>query len=298
MQEPSTRVGDTRRSEAPPPAERWFKGHGIRIHGLDWGDRSAGTPILFLHGVGGNAWVWDDVAPRLAASLPRHHLVAIDQRDGGDTDHPATAYDRADFIADIVAVHDQLGGGPMILVGHSRGGWLGTAFAIEHPDRVAGLVLVDPARLAFATDTDSESFYRWVRDALGPFESEEAALAWAKREDPDAVWTEVRTRSLLFGYRTAADGRLVGKLPSSAVDRLRAARAGAEGVTTALATMTRPVLLLVSERQSAARIADKLAYADRLPQVRAVRIDGTHFLHTDAPGAVSAAIVRFVTDEC
>lgn len=296
MQEPSTGVGDTRRPEAPPPTERWFQGHGIRIHGLEWGDRPSGTPILFLHGVGGNAWVWDDVAPRLVAALPGHRLVAIDQRDGGDTDHPATAYDRADFIADIVAVHDRLGGEPMILVGHSRGGWLGAAFAIDHPDRVAGLVLVDPARLAFATDTDSESFYRWVRDALGPFESEDAALAWARREDPDAVWTDVRTRSLLFGYRAAADGQLVGKLPSGAVDHLRAARSGAEGVTTALATMTRPVLLLVAERQSAARIADKIAYADRLPQVRTVRIDGTHFLHTDAPAEVSGAIARFVTD--
>ncbi|MGP1675016.1 MAG: alpha/beta fold hydrolase, partial [Candidatus Limnocylindrales bacterium] len=93
MQETWTDSGQTQRPAANPPSERWFEGHGIRIHGLEWGDRPAGTPILFLHGVGGNAWVWDDVAPRLATTLPGHRLVAIDQRDGGDTDHPATAYD-------------------------------------------------------------------------------------------------------------------------------------------------------------------------------------------------------------
>ncbi len=277
-----------------PPSERWFDGHGIRVHGLDWGGDDSGTLILFLHGIGGNAWVWDDVAPRLATALPSHRLVAIDQRDGGDTDHPADGYEREDFIGDIVAVHDRLGGLPMVVVGHSRGGWLAAAFAGQHPDRVAKLVLVDPARLSFASPADSSAFYDRVRGALGPFESEATALAWAAHEDPEAVWTDVRTRSFLFGYRRRADGRLVGKLPASAIDRLRAARMDAEAVTAALASVTAPTLLLVAERQSPLRVADKLAYAERLPDVRTVRIDGSHFLHTDAPDAVAAAIVAFL----
>jgi pimeloyl-ACP methyl ester carboxylesterase len=277
-----------------PPSERWFDGRGIRVHGLDWGGEDSGALILFLHGIGGNAWIWDDVAPRLATALPSHRLVAIDGRDGGDTDHPADGYERADFIADIVAVHDRLGGRPMVVVGHSRGGWLAAAFAGQHPDRVAGLVLVDPARLAFASPGDSAAFYDRVRGALGPFESEAAALASAAREDPEGIWTEVRTRSFLFGYRRTADGRLIGKLPASAVDRLRAARTDAAAVATALASVTAPTLLLVAERQSPARVADKLAYAERLPDVRTVRIDGSHFLHTDAPEAVAAAIVDFL----
>jgi pimeloyl-ACP methyl ester carboxylesterase len=276
------------------PADRWFATPEIRIHGLDWGGPEGAPVVLMLHGVAGNAWVWDDVAARLALALPRHRIVAIDQRDGGDTDHPPTGYDRTDFFADLVAVHDDLGGAPLVLVGHSRGGWLAAAFAAAHPDRVGRLVLVDPARLAFADETDAGTFYDWVRNGLGPFPSEEAAVEWAMGEDPESTWTPVRTRSFLFGFTRDANGRLTGKLPIPVVEHLSAARTGGEEVTAALSGLQTPTLLLVADRQPPARLAHKMAYAERLPDVSTVHVDGSHFLHTDAPEAVASAIGDFV----
>lgn len=276
------------------PADRWFATPDIRIHGLDWGGPEGASVVLMLHGVGGNAWVWDDVGPRLARALPGHRIVAIDQRDGGDTDHPETGYDRTDFFADLLAVHDAMGGGPLVLVGHSRGGWLAAAFAAAYPDRVGRLVLIDPARLTFANETDAGSFYDWVRDGLGPFPSEEAAVAWAMHEDPEAIWTPVRTRSFLFGFTRDANGGLTGKLPIPVVERLREARTGGEDVTAALDGLETPTLLLVATRQPPARMAHKMAYAERLGDVSTVHLDGSHFLHTDVPEAVSSAIGDFV----
>jgi pimeloyl-ACP methyl ester carboxylesterase len=277
------------------PVDRWFNGDGIRVHGLDWGGPADGRLVLFLHGVGGNAWIWDPVATRLRAAVPGHRLIALDGRDGGDTDHPPIGYERERFVADVAAVHDALGGQPMTLVGHSRGGWLAASVAAVHPARVERLVLVDPARLVFAAAADADSFYASVRAGLGPFDSEAAAVAWARASEPDAAWTEARIRSLLFGLRRLPDGRLAGKLPLEALPQLQAARAvGAAGVEE-LARISAPTLLIVADRQSPARRADKLAYAERIANVRVVHLDGTHHVHTDRPAEVSATIAGFVS---
>jgi len=278
----------------PKPQDHWFDGADIRIHGLDWGGPADGVPLLLLHGVGGNAWIWDDVAPRLRAALPDHHVVAIDGRDGGDTEHPASGYERDRFTEDVVAVHDALGGRPMVLVGHSRSGWLAAWIAARHPERVARLVLVDPARLVFASRGEADGYYEGVSGALGPFDSEESAMAWARAADPDARLTPVRVRSFLFGLRRGADGRLVGKLPREIVPQLQAAREDGERVTEALAGIAAPTLLLVGTRQTEGRIGHRLAYADRIPGVTVVRVAATHFVHTDAPGEVAEAIASFV----
>jgi pimeloyl-ACP methyl ester carboxylesterase len=276
------------------PADRWFATPDIRIHALDWGGPQGGPVVLMLHGVAGNAWVWDDVGTRLARTLPSHRIVAIDQRDGGDTDHPEAGYERTDFFRDVLAVHDALGGGPLVLVGHSRGAWLAAAFAAAHPERVGRLVLVDPARLTFASETDAGSFYDWVRNGLGPFPSEDAAIAWAMSEDPESIWTPVRRRSFLFGFTRDATGTLTGKLPIPVVDHLSAARTGGEDVTAALGSLAVPTLLLVAARQAPSRIAHKMAYAERLPDVSTLHLDGSHFLHTDVPEDVASAIENFV----
>ena len=226
--------------------------------------------------------------------LPGHRIVAIDQRDGGDTDHPATGYDRAAFSGDVAAVHDALGGRPMVLVGHSRAGWLASWIAATSPERIDRLVLVDPARLTFASAGEADAFFAWVRGSLGPFDSADAAVAWAQAQDRAAVWSDVRVRSFLFGLRALPGGRLVGKLPIDVVPLLRQAREGAEEVTEALSRIAAPTLLVVSERQSPLRIADKLEYAKRIAGIVVERVDASHFVHTDAPDELAAVIGRFV----
>jgi pimeloyl-ACP methyl ester carboxylesterase len=86
---------------------------------------------------------------------------------------------------------------------------------------------------------------------------------------------------------------LVGRLPVAAVEQLRAVREGEDAVGPRLAAVRCPVLLLVATRHSDARRRDKLAYADALPDVIVEEVDGSHFLHTDAPDVVAGLIARF-----
>jgi pimeloyl-ACP methyl ester carboxylesterase len=277
------------------PVDVWFQGDAIRVHGLDWGGPAGGRLVLLLHGFGGNARIWDDLARLLRAALPSHRLIGLDGRDGGDTEHPVTGYERERFTDDILAVHDALGGQPMVVVAHSRAGWLAAWLAAQHPGRVHRLILVDPARLAYPGEADEDRTYTVVREALGPFDSEAAALAWARRADPEARWTATRIRSFLETLRPMPGGGLQGKLPATAIDQLRAARAEGGDVVEAAGRITAPTLLLIATNQREGRIAGKLTYAERIPGTRVVRIDGTHYLQTDAPVEVAAAIVDFLT---
>lgn len=222
-------------------------------------------------------------------------MLAIDGRDGGLTDHPESGYAAEDFAADLLAVHDALGARPLTLVGHSRAGWLATWFAERHQARVERLVLVDPARLQFVSETAAERFYGRVREGLGPFASEDAALERARSEDPLADWNEGRVRGFLANFHVGDDGSLAGYLPAGAVDQLRRARDREDSVGPFLDRVTCPVLLLVGTRQDQGRVEDKLRYAEGIADCTTVRLDGTHFLHTDLPEPVAGLIGDFVT---
>ena len=81
--------------------------------------------------------------------LPRDvHAVAVSQRGHGDSDQPATGYDVADFAAGVVPLLDALGIERAVLAGHSGSCLVARRVALDHPDRVAGLLLeASPATL-------------------------------------------------------------------------------------------------------------------------------------------------------
>ena len=264
------------------------------MHALDWGPRpDAPGLVLLLHGVAGNAHIWDAAAARLRELLgDAARIVALDGRDGGLTDHPDTGYEPEDFGADLSSVHDALGRAPLTLVGHSRGGWLAAWFAEHYPDRVQGLVLVDPARLSFGSAEASRRFFDRIREGLGPFVSDGAALAWGRQWEPEGNWNEHQVAGFLANYRRLDDGSLIGHLPPAAVEQLRR-REGDDPVGPRLADIRCPTLLLVGTRQSVERQQDKLRYANGIADCRIVRLPGSHFLHTDLPEETAAQIADF-----
>jgi len=271
------------------PVDRWFSRAGVRLHARDWGGTADGPPVLLLHGVAGNALVWNDVAPRLRAGLPDRRILAIDTRDGGRSDHPPSGYSLAEFMADVVAIADQLDAPRVALVGHSRGGWLAASVAAVHGDRVERIVLVDPAPIKFASTDAGETAYRWIFGNLGPFPSRAAALEWARNEEPTATWSATRTGAFLDNLVDQPDGTVAGRLPRVAMEQLRAARA--DGHSIPYESVRAPTLLLVATGVKD-KMAGRLVYAERIPGTRVEKVEGTHFLHTDAPQEVAAHIVQ------
>jgi pimeloyl-ACP methyl ester carboxylesterase len=104
------------------------------------------TPVLFTHSFAGSSAQW---APQLDHVGATRQAVAIDLHGHGRSEaRPRSAFDVPSFAADIAVAADQLDLDRFVLVGHSLGGAAAIAYAADHPDRVAGLVLVaTPGRL-------------------------------------------------------------------------------------------------------------------------------------------------------
>lgn len=100
-----------------------------------------GTPVLFVHSDGGNLHHWDHIR----AKLKGRPTAAFDRRGHGHSSFPKSgSFAASDAAADITAVVDALGYERFFLVGHSGGALVSLAYASQEPDRLLGLVLVDP----------------------------------------------------------------------------------------------------------------------------------------------------------
>jgi pimeloyl-ACP methyl ester carboxylesterase len=119
---------------------------GLRLHVREYGMRSApGIPVVCLPGLARSAADFDVLAPALAAGPPQRHVIAIDSRGRGHSDHDAdhTNYNCMTELGDIVSVLFALGVGPAVFVGSSRGGVLTMLLAAAHPISIAAVVLHD-----------------------------------------------------------------------------------------------------------------------------------------------------------
>lgn len=130
------------------------KGHtihanGIRQHYLEAG---AGAPVILLHGFPFTNYTWRHQMPELSK---RYRVVAPDLRGYGETDKPASGYDKRNMARDLRELMRALGIEKIALVGHDRGARVATRFAKDHPEAIDRLVVMDnvPTRI-IARDFD------------------------------------------------------------------------------------------------------------------------------------------------
>ncbi|WP_084469755.1 alpha/beta fold hydrolase [Jiangella gansuensis] len=110
---------------------------GVELAHRRWGG-PGDTPVVLLHGAGGDASTWDDVGPALAAAGRLVH--AYDARGhGASARTPAYSFEL--MRDDLLGVLDALDLERADVVGHSMGGVVGYLCAATHPDRVRRLVL-------------------------------------------------------------------------------------------------------------------------------------------------------------
>jgi pimeloyl-ACP methyl ester carboxylesterase len=151
-------------------SERTVVRDGVRISCRDWG--GAGPPVVLLHGLAGHAGEWDTTSQRLRA---RHRVVAVDQRGHGASERHPRDRSRAAYIADVVAVLDQLELHQPVLVGQSLGGHTAMLTATAHPELVRALVLVEAGPGGSSPEAVAE-IGAWFDSWPTPFPSLEAAV--------------------------------------------------------------------------------------------------------------------------
>jgi pimeloyl-ACP methyl ester carboxylesterase len=256
---------------------------GLRLAYAEQGDPS-GIPMLFLHGVTDSWRSFERVLPQLPESI---HAFALTQRGHGDADRPAAGYRTRDFAADVAAFADAVGLASAVVVGHSMGSTHAQRFAIDHPERTQGLVLVgsfatyrgNPGLVEFwqsavsqLTDPIDPGFVREFQDSTLAQTVPQAFLDTVVRESlkvPARVW-----RAAFEGF---FEDDFAGEL-----SKIRAA-----------------TLLVWGDRDALCPRRDQDALLTKIAGSRLEVYEGAgHGLHWEQPERFAADIVAFARSAC
>lgn len=151
-------------------SERVVTRQGVRLVCRDWG--GSGQPVVLLHGLAGHAGEWDEQARRLS---PRYRVVAVDQRGHGASERQPEDVSRAAYVADVVAVLEQLALRRPVLVGQSLGGHTAMLTAAAHPGQIRALVLIEAGPSGPDPDVPA-TIGDWLDSWPTPFASRAAAV--------------------------------------------------------------------------------------------------------------------------
>ena len=109
------------------------------LAGGEWRADAPGVPVLAVHGITATHRAWDVVA----GALDDRRVIAADLRGRGRSNALPAPYGLERHADDLAAVLDHLGVDRAFIVGHSMGAFVSVRFAERHPDRLAGIALVD-----------------------------------------------------------------------------------------------------------------------------------------------------------
>jgi pimeloyl-ACP methyl ester carboxylesterase len=239
-----------------------------------------GTPVLLVHGLGSSSRDWEYQTQPLAE---RYQVITVDVRGHGQSAKPRERYSIEAFSADIKALLDHLGLGPVHLVGLSMGGMIGFQLAVDHPLLLKSLCIVNS----------------------GP---------QVKLQGAAAYWYWFKRWSLMHLVSMATIGVALGKnlfpLPEQAALRQKVSERWAQndkrayiasfnaivgwGVQERLGTIRCPTLVISADHDYTP-VAVKQHYVTLIPDARLEVIeDSRHATPLDQPDRFNQILLRFL----
>ena len=277
--------------------------------GIELVHRGSGPPVLLLHGYPQTHAMWHKVAPRLAEDFT---VVAADLRGYGDSSKPFgdedhSTYSKRAMAADQVAAMTSLGFDSFAVVGHDRGARVGHRMALDHPDRVTKLAVLDivPTRHIFETVGKdlATAYYHWfffiqpydlpetligadpvyyLRKKLGGWGTSLDTFAPEALAEYERCFDAATIHASCEDYRAAASIDLV----HDEADREEGRRVEC------------PLMALWGSRGVMERIYDvEAVWNEYARDVRGRPIDAGHFLAEERPEETAQDLARFLEEE-
>ena len=267
---------------------------GVRLHVAEAGK---GEPVVLLHGWPQNWYCWRVVMPALAR---QYHVFAPDLRGFGWSDAPASGYEKERLATDILCLLDELNIGPVRLVGHDWGGFVGFLMCLREPDRFErylALNIVTPwLNRGAALRNMHRSWYQvLMASGLG---------GWMFRLRPPFLNAAMRTAAANPDAWTAADMDVY-------LDRLQAPERAHASVELYRSMLLReapawmagryagsrlevPTLMLFGEQDMAISPSMLMGFEDHADDMRLELVPGCgHFIADERPDLVVEAALRF-----
>ncbi len=238
-----------------------------------------GQPLVFIHGLGSSTRDWEAQVPKFAKAC---QVITFDQRGHGQSDKPAGPYTISMFAADTANLLRALGVQSAHIVGLSLGGGVAFQLALDEPQLVKTLVIVNSGPVGMNTPELRQEIDRRVgivqqmgMRAMGEalsknlFPKEEHA---AERLTFVERWAENDPRAYIDALRSLQDWSVMDKL-------------GAIECPT----------LVISADQDYTPVAFKELYVKRMPNAElAVIADARHATPMERPQEFNAVLARFL----
>ncbi|MCJ0763600.1 alpha/beta fold hydrolase [Variovorax terrae] len=242
-----------------------------------------GEPILFLHGIGGNRQNW---AGQLAHFGARFRAISLDFRGYGDSAAIEEPFEFADFVEDALRVLDALEIGRAHVVGLSMGGLVAQALYARAPQRVASLCLT-ACRSGAEPVLQGARREGFISARLGPLNS----------GGPQALAQSLAPT--LIGRQATAEAReqvmaSLGKLRPDSYLKIMEARMRIAPFLDP-ATVAVPVLVIGSDEDTVAPLAQMRDLAASIPQAQLAVIGGAgHLVNIEKPQEFNHALLAFL----
>ena len=244
-----------------------------------------GTPLVCIHGFGGDKETWLLAAPWMSRRRP---LLLIDLPGHGASGDIAEAAASARAQAEVVrALLDRLGLDRVILCGNSMGGGVSLRLARSWPERVRGLILIGST----APEYVENDFVRRIKaggdnDLIPDGEAGQERLTRLVLEKPPRV-----PRAL---QRYVVRERALARPRLERVWRGWGAAAGDDALPRDVEAIRHPALVVHGERDRVIDVATARALAARLPEARLIVLGGVgHVPQLEVPRRVARLIERF-----
>lgn len=275
------------------------------MQALPWGEwsiaytrRGQGIPLLFLHNGGTSHAIWLDVIDALA---PNFDCIAIDLLGYGASSKPGTSYTMTDYVALVEHVLDTLQVPSVYLVGNCMGSAISVHVARKMPERIRGLVLVNPL-------TEATFKGGWLASVLA-LRQKAPSVASPLFRAISAIRLPGWTAPMTLAFQVGGAGK---KQAVHTQDALRACHSSEGQLRSMLAVLDDidayaevdrfepttgfpPILTIWGRQNRVLSSAAGQALNARLQPVNAIELDDCgHLLMMERPDQVAEAIAHFV----
>ncbi len=272
--------------EGPTPTSGHVEAGGVRLHYVDWGNRGAPAMVL-LHGLQDCARSWDSFAASMSAN---YHVVALDHRGHGDSGRATSeTYGLRHYVSDVHALVDHLGLRSITLVGHSAGGRNAFMFALDRPELVRALVIVDID--PDAVNPDSRQMFVRYNTESDEWESLDAVVERLRSRQPNSS-EEMLAHQALHMTSELAGGRRAWKR-----DRALLAAYERPDLWAEWSRLRCPTLVLRGRQSELLTHEVAVRMREAVPGARLAELEGgAHWFYQEQPSDFEGA-VRWFLDE-
>lgn len=239
-----------------------------------------GEPIVLIHGLGGSHEDWEF---QMDALQQQYRVIRFDLRGHGQTDKPKEPYSIALFAQDLAALVQSLAPEGAHIVGHSLGGMIAFQFAVDFPNLVRTLVVVNSAPTVASYSLKFQLLFLWRNFDIRLFGLPHLGKQIAKVAFPNPNQMELKLKFLNRWMRNSPDAYL---------NTLKAFRGWS--VIHRIHEIQVPSLIVTAD-QDYSPVQLKRTYAQLMPNAEVVVIPNSrHLTIADQPQKFNEALIYFL----